>query len=301
MGSGPRMRLEVLVGLLLVCDALAAPLHSWTDMLADKKAAPKKQPAIWGYETVNGPKTWSKTFPKCAGVQQSPIDIVTKKAVKGLSSQPVQPHILPCEKNTLTVENDGNTVKVQSKGFHGGLKGSTTLLNGEEWSLQQFHFHHTSENTVNGKALPLETQFVHKNKRGKIMVLSLLWTEGKADNPQIKILNWAAVKEKKIVTLNAALLPHTMLPTTMEYYYYTGSLTIPPCTEGVTWVILKNMATLSKAQIASFPFKNNFRPPQPLNSRKVLYGSTGESLARKMGYINPDDPNGYGPEGIMPF
>lgn len=174
-------------------------------------------------------------------------------------------------------------------------------MNGEEWSLQHFDFHHTSEHRVGGKAFPLETQFVHKSKRGKIMVMSLLWNEGKTDNTQIKILNWASVKTKKIVDLKAALLPHTMLPSTLEYYFYMGSLTTPPCTEAVTWVILKNTAAMSKAQIASFPFKDNVRPPQPLNHRKVLYGSTGESLAVKMGMRNPDDPNGYGPEGIMPF
>merc|ERR1712072_723569 len=294
MGSSSMAKAKVCVLVaVLALASTAAAIETWTATLeqrlgktkttelAAKKAAAKKGAAAayhWGYETATGPKTWAVKYPDCGKKQQSPINIITKKVDQTNHKQPFQMRLPTVKAKTLQILNNGQT-----------------------YYLQQFHFHHKSENRINSKQFPMEAQFVAKDRKGHILVVSVLIAEGKTDNPLIKALDWGKIKtvtkKDEIGTIiNADIGPFLLFPPSMEYYYYEGSFTTPPCTQGVKWVVMMKQGYASKKQIAAFPFKNNFRPPQPLNGRKVLLSTTAISLARKLDYKNEDNWNGYGSE-----
>jgi carbonic anhydrase len=289
--------------LALAYASKAGAVKSWTSMLTETQMLADGAVFKWGYDKKNGPSTWASQFSDCGKSQQSPIDIKTLKVDESQHKQPLQPQFTPAKAKALQVLNNGHIVQVQGsdKFDNNGLAHSSTLLNGERYHLLSVNFHGGSEHRINGKQFPLEAQFVHKSKKGRILVLAVLFTEGKTDNAVIKAINWAKLKNPSKVTVPSAVGVNELLPPTLDYYFYHGSYTTPPCTEGVDWVVLKAHQSLSKKQIASFPIKKNFRPPQALSGRKVFRGATGTSLARRMGYINPDDPNGYGKEAINPM
>jgi len=319
MGSSSMAKAKVCVLVaVLALASTAAAIETWTATLeqrlgktkttelAAKKAAAKKGAAAayhWGYETATGPKTWAVKYPDCGKKQQSPINIITKKVDQTNHKQPFQMRLPTVKAKTLQILNNGHTIEVRgdNKPNNNGLATSNMLLNGQTYYLQQFHFHHKSENRINSKQFPMEAHFVAKDRKGHILVVSVLIAEGKTDNPFIKALDWGKIKtvtkKDEIGTIiNADIGPFLLFPPSMEYYYYEGSFTTPPCTQGVKWVVMMKQGYASKKQIAAFPFKNNFRPPQPLNGRKVLLSTTAISLARKLDYKNEDNWNGYGSE-----
>jgi carbonic anhydrase len=252
----------------------------------------------WGYGEKNGPKTWGNLYSDCSRSRQSPIDIKTLEVDESMHKQPLQCRFPTAEAKTLQVINNGHAIQVQGSDLfdNNGLAHSSTMLNGEIYSLKQFHFHGKAETRIDAKQFPLEAHFVHKDRKGNVLVVAVLFSEGKTDNPVIKALDWGNLKTPKKNTITVDVNPFLLFPNDSfeQYYFYEGSFTTPPCTEGVKWVVMKLQGYASKAQIAAFPFKNNFRPPQPLNGRKVYLSTTGSSLARRMGLHNPDDPNGYG-------
>ena len=149
----------------------------------------------------------------------------------------------------------------------------TITIDGTPFILQQFHFHAPSENTVHGKHYAMEMHLVHKNAKGAVAVVAVMFEQG-AENTGLNKL-WATMPEQaeqtaKIVTqmdLNA------LLPVDKTYWRFSGSLTTPPCSEGVTWIVLKHPLTLSSAQLAKFSHAmhhDNNRPVQPLNGRVVI-------------------------------
>ena len=143
-------------------------------------------------------------------------------------------------------------------------------VNKEQYELLQFHFHRPSEEQIDGKNLAMTVHFVHKSKEGKLAVLGVLLNEGK-ENATIKSL-WANLPPKEgeeYVPAKMIINPASLLPSDMSFFSYEGSLTTPPCTEGVSFFILKNNVDISKAQVAKFPFKLNARPVQALNDRKI--------------------------------
>jgi carbonic anhydrase len=271
--------------------------------LHHKKAHGGKAQYHWGYETQNGPSTWGQYFVDCSadrsGANQSPIDINIFKIDRSAPvKQPLQVLYENSKPGTLMKINNGKTIKVQGTAGYlkNGLMHDQTMLNGETYNLQHFQFHHSSEHRIMGKQFPLEAQFVHKNRRGQILVVAVLFTEGKA-NAVIEAMDWRKLPSMTMFTVKQVLDPRMLLPADTTYYFYRGSLTTPPCTENVMWTVLRAPMTASKEQIAAFPFRHNFRPPQALNIRKVYFSTTGDSFAVKMGMPNPEEPEGYGVEG----
>jgi carbonic anhydrase len=221
---------------------------------AADKGAPK-----WGYEGAAGPDGWAKEFPTCGlGKAQSPIDI---KAPFGKATQSIKPDY---KEGALKVVNNGHTIQVNVD------PGSKLQIDKDSYDLLQFHFHRPSEEKIDGKPAAMVAHFVHKSAAGKLAVVGVLLNEG-AENPTLKAV-WAAAPKAEgpeVVVKGARLNPAALLPKSLNYYSFEGSLTTPPCSEGVAFYILKAPSTMAKAQIDAFPYKMNARPVQPLNGRKI--------------------------------
>jgi len=238
---------------------------------ADKDAEAKDDPAKkddkahavqWGYEGDKGPEHWGDAFPVCGkGKKQSPLNIIGpfEKSKETLS--------VDYKEGPLKMLNNGHTIQVNIE------PGSSLKIGKESFDLLQFHFHRPSEEQVEGKNASMVAHFVHKSKEGKLAVIGVLLNEGK-DSAAIKTL-WANLPPKEgeeFLPAKVTFNPASMLPKEMGFYNYEGSLTTPPCTEGVQFYILKTSVDISKQQLAKFPFKLNARPVQALNGRKIAAG-----------------------------
>lgn len=221
----------------------------------------------WGYSGSQGPEKWStlsEENKECGiGTRQSPIDIDEGKSVKtGLETitfnySPVNPEIL----------NNGHTVQLNY------TPGSYIEVGGVRYDLLQFHFHSPSENTVSGRPYDMEMHLVHKSKLGKLAVVGIFIKQGQ-ENLVLKTA-WSNMPAKAgghQVLPGAKLNAADLLPSNKAYSHFKGSLTTPPCSEGVNWFVMKNPIELSKQQVATFikVIGNNARPVQTLNDRFVL-------------------------------
>jgi carbonic anhydrase len=220
--------------------------------------------AHWSYSGAQGPDQWAKLSPKnaaCAGMNQSPIDLT------GFIEADLAPLEFSYRAGGDDVVNNGHTVQV------GYAKGSTVTVDGIPFELVQFHFHAPSENLIEGKSFPLEAHFVHADRDGNLAVVALLFTEG-AENPALaEIGRVLPKKEGEKERLSPPFAAEVLLPADRDYYRYSGSLTTPPCTEGVRWLVLKQSVTASSAQIDAFSrvlHEHNNRPVQPVHGRPVL-------------------------------
>ncbi|MEY2781472.1 MAG: Carbonic anhydrase precursor [Pseudomonadota bacterium] len=228
---------------------------------AKPKEAPKHD-FHWGYEGKEGPEHWGDHFPVCCnGKKQSPLNIVApfeKSKAKLAVNYKMGP---------LKMLNNGHTIQVNIP------PGSTMSVNGMTYDLLQFHFHRPSEEQINGDYSAMVAHFVHKSKEGQLAVIGVLLQYGK-ENPAIKTL-WANLPPKEneeYAPDKIAFDPSTLLPKELGFYHYEGSLTTPPCTEGVDFYILKTPSQVSKEQVGQFPYKMNARPVQQLNGRKISEG-----------------------------
>ena len=217
--------------------------------------------ADWNY---NQPEQWStlnQKYSACNGLNQSPINI--ERTVKA----ELEP--LKFSYNTMihTIENKGHTVQVDF------AQGGELQLDGETFVLKQFHLHSPSENLIKGKSYPLEIHFVHANTQGELAVVAMMFEQG-TENPMLKRM-WKRLPKKQgeKVVLKKSQPVNEMLPKNLDYYRFSGSLTTPPCSEGVRWLILKEIQQASATQISEFSklmgHPNN-RPVQSLNGRVVL-------------------------------
>ena len=169
----------------------------------------------------------------------------------------------------VKVVNNGHTIVVNA------AKGSTTSVGDATFPLVQMHFHAPSEHTIDGKSFPVEVHFVHITAEKKIAVIGVMITEGAKDNaawaPYVAALS--ATKGNDITT---KIDWTALLPADHTTFRYTGSLTTPPCTEGVSWMLMSNPVELSAAQIAAFvkAYDHNNRPVQPLNGRTIQLDNT---------------------------
>jgi carbonic anhydrase len=217
----------------------------------------------WGYAGEHGPKKWGDMeagFSACKlGKEQSPIDIrnAKKSALPALDFR--------YTKSGTEIVNNGHTIQVNV------VDGGMLNLDGVPYRLVQFHFHSPSEEKINGKAYQMEAHLVHQNAEGKLAVVAVLLKEGRANAALDPVFKNLPQTEGGKKTLDANLSAAELLPAERGYFKYIGSLTTPPCSEGVRWQVLKQPIEVSKAQIAAFQklYKMNARPVQPLNDRKV--------------------------------
>lgn len=218
----------------------------------------------WEYEGKAGPAHWSELNPEYAacgkGRHQSPIDIRNPKTA---DLPAIEFSYAP---STFRIIDNGHAVQVNLD------PGNSISVGGHRWDLLQFHFHHPSEERIGGKVFPMVAHLVHKDADGKLAVVAVLFDNG-PDSPVIETLvkNLPPDVGQEHRPDGVTVDPSQMLPPARAYYTYTGSLTTPPCSEDVTWFVLKQHATISKADEARFAKKHahNARPVQPLNGRTV--------------------------------
>lgn len=228
--------------------------------VAEEKA--HKKHVHWDYAGDMGPENWGDEFPTCGnGQKQSPLNIV------GPFDKSKEALVVNYKEGPLKIVNNGHTIQVNVE------PGSTLKIGKDVYNLVQFHFHRPSEEQIDGKPMAMVAHFVHKSEDGKLVVVGVLLNEGK-DNDFIKTI-WdnAPKSEGPEVTVEGMKInPQALMPAALNFWSYDGSLTTPPCTEGVTFYILKNPVDISKKQVSDFPFKRNARPVQPLNGRKISAG-----------------------------
>ncbi|MCK5810918.1 MAG: carbonic anhydrase family protein [Cocleimonas sp.] len=250
--------------LILMAGVLNAsgPDQSVTKEKKQAHAAPH-----WGYAGAEGAENWGKLSPKFAaceaGRNQSPIDL--KEVVDA---------DLPAIKFKYTmlsptdIVNNGHTVQVNL------WSGGEITLDDEVFTLKQFHFHTPSENTINGKHFPLEAHLVHLNKKNEIAVVAIMFEPGKDDELLTALWKNIPLKAGESHRLDATALRAMEFESELKSYYrFNGSLTTPPCTEGVRWIVMKTTRHISKAQLSVFEkalTEPNNRPVQPLNARVVV-------------------------------
>jgi carbonic anhydrase len=221
-------------------------------------------PVHWSYEGEGAPSNWGKldeTFATCAsGRIQSPIDIEFARGGQG------QPLRFEYAGSATGVQNNGHTVQVD----YG--PGNVVTLDGRPYTLTQFHFHVPAENTIAGQRYPMEAHFVHADADGHLAVVAVMFEEG-APNRSLESL-WkdlpASAGARHAVASSFAAA--SVYPGDLAYWRFDGSLTTPPCSEGVKWFVLRTPVSASREQIDALakvlPGPNN-RPVQPLNGRVV--------------------------------
>ena len=221
--------------------------------------------ASWGYDGEAGPSKWGEIdaeYQTCSeGKNQSPIDIAaTVEADLGAIR-------LHYKDVPLKLINNGHTVQANYS------DGSYISIDGVIFHLLQFHFHSPSEHHFSGATYAMEVHFVHKDDNGNLAVVAVMLNEGRV-NPFIDILwdNLPTVMNKEDVVTNVTINGTHLWPENKEYYRYNGSLTTPPCSEGVRWMVMKTPVEISKGQVKRFLslIDKNARPTQTVNARVVL-------------------------------
>ena len=222
----------------------------------------------WSYKGNTGPEHWgglSDDFLDCkVGRNQSPVDINNP-----LPDRALEPINFAYEETYTTLRNDGTTIKAN----YGA--GSELTFEGDSYQLLEFHFHSPSEHSVNGIPFDLELHLSHQNKDGKLLALGVFFEEGPKPHMEIydlwKKLPVHSGDESKHFRMNAI----NLLPKSRQYYTYTGSMTIPPCSEGVTWILMKKAVRISSTQVDQFlrAFRHNSRPVQSIHHRTIKASS----------------------------
>jgi carbonic anhydrase len=219
----------------------------------------------WGYSGDQGPQHWGTLRPEFAicstGKNQSPINLA------GFIESNLTSINIQYQAGGNEVINNGNTIQVNFS------PGSKISLEGQEFELKQYHFHAPSENHLNGRSYPMEAHLVHADQQGNLAVIGVMFVEGKANESLAQA--WAKIPGKagENHQLSPGVSGEGILPANWEYYRFSGSLTTPPCSEGVRWLVMKDPVAASRAQIEQFAqaiHHPNNRPLQAVNARTVL-------------------------------
>jgi carbonic anhydrase len=243
---------------LIFCAALAAARPTIAQ-------APQANAPAWSYSGEEGPDHWgdlSPDFATCkSGQRQSPINIV------GAEPAELAPIHFDYKLAPLKIVNNGHTIQINYE------PGSSITVNGTALPLVQFHFHHVSENEINGQKYDMELHFVHMDAAANRAAVVAVFIKSGAENAPLRDL-WSHIprekgkeEEYKKVLIN----PADLLPADQNYYVFDGSLTIPPCKESIRWFVLKTPIEASPSQIAAFAklYPTNARPVQPANGREI--------------------------------
>ena len=225
---------------------------------------PEQLQAHWSYRGIEGPDHWAmlrQDYLTCEkGSQQSPINIHLPQHRD--NSETIVFHYNPTQINST---NNGHTLQVDYKSQSG------LHVNDRKYHLRQFHFHEPSEHQVEGKTYPMELHLVHQDPRGHIVVVAVFMEVG-PENALLKQVFDRMPQSGQSMENKGQLNVRNLLPTNTHHYAYRGSLTTPPCTEGVLWIVLKDTIKVSASQIKRFvsTIGDNARPVQPLEDREVL-------------------------------
>ncbi|MEN9865175.1 MAG: hypothetical protein RL748_765 [Pseudomonadota bacterium] len=242
-----------------------------TTAVVRKKAKPVPHAAVtpvhhsdhWSYEGENGPANWGKinsAWAKCAlGDRQSPIDIRNGMKVE-LEQIAFDYHPVG-----FSVVDNGHTIQVNVSG------GNYVSIMNRQFELLQFHFHRPSEERINGKGFEMVAHLVHKDADGKLAVVAVLIERGKPQSLIQTIWNNLPLEKNDVVNPPIVIDMNDLLPVRRDYFTYMGSLTTPPCSEGVLWMVMKEPIQASPAQLALFSrlYPMNARPVQSSSGRVI--------------------------------
>ena len=247
--------------------SLSAPGHTTITPRAEAATVTGHEAAEhieWGYTGATGPDHWAEMSPEygiCSrGQQESPVDL------KGAVPAALGKLVHEWKPVPLRVANNGHTVQVEAPA------GSTFSTAGKTYSLAQFHLHHPSEHLLDGRRFPLELHFVHRGTDGVLGVIGVFAVAGRA-NPTLQAVLDAMPRTRGATSpVTARTVNIDKLLPRGAFYRYEGSLTTPPCSESVDWVVMRTPIEASATQIDAFEklYPYNARPVQPLNRRFLL-------------------------------
>jgi carbonic anhydrase len=220
----------------------------------------------WGYSGHEGPEHWGELSEKYAlcgsGKNQSPIDIANTIEANLETIQ------FDYTSSALDIINNGHAIQINY------AAGSQITLEGNTYKLLQYHFHTPSENTIQGKYYPMEAHFVHADTDGNLAVIGVMFKEGKENSQIAKIWKHMPASSGKTYTDSSTKIKAMdLMPTDKGYYRFNGSLTTPPCLEGVKWMVMKDALEVSDAQVKKYNkamHGDTNRSIQPTNARAVL-------------------------------
>ncbi len=215
----------------------------------------------WEYQGTTNTDSWSTCYADCGGQTQSPVNITGAVIDEGLSAITTNYESAPIE-----FTNNGHTLQFNYK------TGSTINFSGDDYNLLQFHFHTGSEHTVGGQQFPMEIHLVHEDATtGNLAVIGIFFQEGNENEFLAKFIDNAPSTADETFTSTDSINVAELLPAENAYYTYTGSLTTPPCSEVVTWLVMKTPIEASSGQIEKIQgiIQDNYRPVQALNDRTI--------------------------------
>ncbi len=222
--------------------------------------------AHWAYDGAHGPLAWADLKPEFAtcgsGKQQSPIHIDESQTLRG----PAEAIAFDYGTSSASVVNNGHTIQIDMAGDNG------MTVRGTRYQLLQIHFHHPAEERINHRGFAMVAHLMHKDYLGRRAVVAVLLEPGAANAVIHNFWTYMPLGAgDRVMMPRGSVDLRGLLPKDQRYYQFMGSLTTPPCTEDVLWMILKEPVTLSQAQMRLFAqqFPNNARPVQPTNGRVV--------------------------------
>lgn len=217
----------------------------------------------WSYTGANGPQAWARLSPDHAlcgrGQRQSPIDIRDELQVE------LEPIHFDYRPGAFRVIDTGHTIQVEPDA------GSAIEVMGRRYLLRQFHFHHPAEEQIHGRSFDMNVHLVHADAEGRIAIVAVLFKQGE-DLPVLQsVWNNLPLEAGAPLAAPQPLDPREFLPTDPGYFTYMGSLTTPPCSEGVLWLVMRQPVQIAPAQLALFArmYPMNARPLQPLGDRRI--------------------------------
>ena len=231
--------------------------------MGDGWAADEHAPSHWGYEGEESAAHWgirSSAYMTCeAGSHQSPVNISMPR-----HAQQQERLVFHYQSGLVRALDNGHTIQVNVP------PGNELHLNGRTYRLNQLHFHDPSEHHVDGRTYPMEIHLVHQDRKGHVVVIGLLVETG---SPNQSLAELWAMLPMKAGELGSAhpFNPQDLIPSNSHHFSYHGSLTTPPCTEGVQWIVLRDPISMSAQHIAQFAsiIGKNARPVQPLHGRRI--------------------------------
>ncbi|TBN03006.1 carbonic anhydrase family protein [Hyunsoonleella flava] len=259
--------MKTTIGLALLASTFL--LSSCIQYDKDKHKADYRKHLHWGYSGETAPEYWTEIEKNsdCGGAYQSPINIIHRRT----DSMQIQGDLkIQYTPTTLLkeVENNGHSIQFDFE------EGDSINYKNETYYLKQIHFHEPSEHKINGLIYPLEMHLVHMNKSGNITVLGLLGEEGEESQLFEFFESFLPLKNGAVKDIHQKVDLSSLFLEDKHYYSYTGSLTTPPCSENVNWIVFKEPIILSVEEVIklrdNMPL-NNYRNEQPINDRVVNY------------------------------
>ena len=272
--DGRRVATGAAAAIAVVLAACGGPAREAAPASSARAAVPAAEAPEWHYEGAEGPANWGKLSPQFAvcgeGQKQSPIDITNPTPGP---TEELRTHFPPAELRIVHHEhiadgiNNGHTIQINYP------DADTLTLGGVPYQLVQYHFHSPSEHTVDGKHFPMEMHLVHKSAGDRLVVVGVFIAEGAPNSAFDPV--WAHLPAQKGVETHYPAVKvdvDALLPAARTSYRYDGSLTTPPCSEDVSWIVMSTPIELSSEQVAAFTrlIKDNNRPVQNLNGRTIL-------------------------------